>query len=100
MVDRFGKITGDQAAILHDHSGDAPLGLGRHRGACQQRHDDRGVHVTCMLKASAVVGQPLAQRLYLADDVRSYLTDPPSRVLERDFGISKRLGYGIRPGFP
>jgi hypothetical protein len=54
----------------------------------------------CMLKASAVVGQPLAQRLYLADDVRGYLTDPPSRVLGRDFGISKRLGYGIRPGFP
>jgi hypothetical protein len=45
VVDRLGKITGDQAAILHDHSGDAPLGLGRHRGACQQRHDDRGVHV-------------------------------------------------------
>jgi hypothetical protein len=49
----------------------------------------------CMLKASAVVGQPLAQRFYLANDVRSYLTDPPSRVLGRDFGIAKRLGYGI-----
>jgi hypothetical protein len=54
----------------------------------------------CMLKASAVVGRPLAQRPYLADDVRGYLTDPPSRVLGRDFGILKRLGYGTRPGFP
>jgi hypothetical protein len=87
LIGEEAEPTGDQrikAAILHDHSGDAPLGLGRHPGALAS--SSMAIEA-CMLKASAVVGQPLAQRLYLADDVRGYLTDPPSQVLGRDFGI-------------
>jgi hypothetical protein len=46
-------------AIVHDHLGDAPLGLGRHLDAFEQRHDYRGMHVEGERRRRAALAQRL-----------------------------------------